>query len=166
MYSTVLISFCLTHRCDSGFIGARCEYLDLGWLVGGQREIVIISIISGLVILLLIIVFICVCAQWVHTQQRFLDNIIFFFSLIPCCAMFTVCFMLWSDIWSWDLGQKGWHKTAEIMPQNLYWFAALFNFYHQFFNIHIFILRFTYIFVTHAYIYICIKLHFSSLRWP
>ncbi|GAA6105198.1 probetacellulin isoform X1 [Tachysurus ichikawai] len=52
-----------TCRCESGYIGARCEYHDLGWLVGEQREIVIISIISGLVILLLIIVFICICAQ-------------------------------------------------------------------------------------------------------
>ncbi|XP_026995898.1 probetacellulin isoform X1 [Tachysurus fulvidraco] len=52
-----------TCRCESGYIGARCEYHDLGWLVGEQREIVIISIISGLVILLLIIVFVCICAH-------------------------------------------------------------------------------------------------------
>ncbi|XP_053505443.1 probetacellulin isoform X1 [Ictalurus furcatus] len=50
-------------KCESGYFGARCEYLYFDWLVGEQREIVIISIISGLVILLLIIVFICICAH-------------------------------------------------------------------------------------------------------
>ncbi|XP_060747281.1 probetacellulin isoform X2 [Tachysurus vachellii] len=59
-----------TCRCESGYIGARCEYHDLGWLVGEQREIVIISIISGLVILLLIIVFICICAQKLYRKKR------------------------------------------------------------------------------------------------
>lgn len=68
----MLISFSLWHRCETGYIGARCEYYDMGWLVGEQREIVIISIVSGLVIFLLIIVFICVCTQWVRTQQTFL----------------------------------------------------------------------------------------------
>ncbi|KAF4077538.1 hypothetical protein AMELA_G00209250 [Ameiurus melas] len=50
-------------KCENGYIGARCEYLYFDWLVGEQREIVIISIISGLVILLLIIVFICISAH-------------------------------------------------------------------------------------------------------
>ncbi|XP_058271999.1 probetacellulin isoform X2 [Hemibagrus wyckioides] len=59
-----------TCKCETGYIGARCEYLDLGWLVGEQREIVIISIISGLVILLLIIVFICICAQRLYRKKR------------------------------------------------------------------------------------------------
>ncbi|KAK3524186.1 hypothetical protein QTP70_021868 [Hemibagrus guttatus] len=59
-----------TCKCESLYIGARCEYLDLGWLVGERREIVIISIISGLVILLLIIVFICICAQAVKPVYK------------------------------------------------------------------------------------------------
>ncbi|KAI4893193.1 hypothetical protein NFI96_018501, partial [Prochilodus magdalenae] len=50
-------------RCESGYIGARCEYLDLGWLVGDRKEIVIAGVVAGLVFLLLVIVFICICAQ-------------------------------------------------------------------------------------------------------
>ncbi|XP_034167322.1 probetacellulin isoform X2 [Pangasianodon hypophthalmus] len=57
-------------RCENRYIGARCEYFDLGGLVGERREIVIISIISGLVILLLIIVFICICAQRLYRKKR------------------------------------------------------------------------------------------------
>ncbi|KAM9451263.1 probetacellulin isoform 2-T3 [Clarias gariepinus] len=59
-----------TCRCETGYIGARCEYYDMGWLVGEQREIVIISIVSGLVIFLLIIVFICVCTQRLYGKKR------------------------------------------------------------------------------------------------
>uniref|UniRef100_A0A3B1IYL0 Betacellulin, epidermal growth factor family member n=1 Tax=Astyanax mexicanus TaxID=7994 RepID=A0A3B1IYL0_ASTMX len=54
-------------RCESGYIGSRCEYLDLGWLVGDQKQIVIAGIIAGLVFLLLIIVFTCIC---VHTRLK------------------------------------------------------------------------------------------------
>ncbi|XP_066501319.1 probetacellulin isoform X1 [Hoplias malabaricus] len=48
-------------RCESGYIGARCEYLDLGWLVGDRKEIVIAGVVAGLVLLLLLIVFTCIC---------------------------------------------------------------------------------------------------------
>ncbi|XP_060791054.1 probetacellulin isoform X2 [Neoarius graeffei] len=59
-----------TCRCERGYIGARCEYLDFDTLVGEQRELVIISIVSGLVILLLTVVFICICTQRLYRKKR------------------------------------------------------------------------------------------------
>ncbi|XP_026855166.1 probetacellulin isoform X2 [Electrophorus electricus] len=50
-------------RCESGYIGSRCEYLDLGWLVGDRKHIVIAGVIVGLVFLLLVIVFTCICVH-------------------------------------------------------------------------------------------------------
>ncbi|XP_017569491.1 probetacellulin isoform X2 [Pygocentrus nattereri] len=50
-------------RCEKGYIGSRCEYLDLDLLVGGQKQIVIAGVIAGLVFLLLVIVFICICTH-------------------------------------------------------------------------------------------------------
>ncbi|XP_056146864.1 probetacellulin isoform X3 [Lampris incognitus] len=54
-------------RCDRGFIGSRCEYVDLGWQIGEQRQIIIVCVITGLVFLILLIVFICICS---HRRYR------------------------------------------------------------------------------------------------
>lgn len=53
------------HRCETGYIGTRCEYLDLDFHVGERRKIVIACVVAGLVFLILLIIFICVCTQWV-----------------------------------------------------------------------------------------------------
>lgn len=50
-------------RCQRGYIGSRCEYLDLDWRIGEKRQIVIVCIIAGLVLLVLLIVFMCFCSQ-------------------------------------------------------------------------------------------------------
>ncbi|KAF3701919.1 Probetacellulin Betacellulin [Channa argus] len=49
--------------CHSGFFGSRCEYVNLDWRIGEKRQIIIACIIAGLVILILVIVFICICSQ-------------------------------------------------------------------------------------------------------
>jgi len=50
-------------RCDSGFTGSRCEYLDLGWQIGEQKQIIIVCVVAGLLLFALVIVFICLCSQ-------------------------------------------------------------------------------------------------------
>ncbi|TNN55521.1 Probetacellulin [Liparis tanakae] len=50
-------------RCQRGYIGSRCEYLDLDWRIGEKRQIVIVCIIAGLVLLILLIVFMCLCSH-------------------------------------------------------------------------------------------------------
>ncbi|XP_076836465.1 probetacellulin [Brachyhypopomus gauderio] len=54
-------------RCDSGYIGSRCEYLHLGWLKIEREHIVIAGVVAGLVFLLLVIVFIFIC---VHSRMK------------------------------------------------------------------------------------------------
>ncbi|XP_041816413.1 probetacellulin isoform X2 [Chelmon rostratus] len=49
-------------RCQQGYIGSRCEYLDLDWRIGEKHQI-IIACIAGLVFLVLLIVFICICSH-------------------------------------------------------------------------------------------------------
>ncbi|XP_030005841.1 probetacellulin [Sphaeramia orbicularis] len=50
-------------RCQRGYIGSRCEYMDLDWLKGDKRQILIICVVTGLVLLILLLVFICICSQ-------------------------------------------------------------------------------------------------------
>lgn len=50
-------------RCQHGYIGSRCEYVDLDWRIGEKRQIIIACIIAGLVFLILLIVFICICSH-------------------------------------------------------------------------------------------------------
>ncbi|CAL8322413.1 unnamed protein product [Lota lota] len=54
-------------RCDVGFTGSRCEFLDLDWQIGEQKQIIIICVVAGLVLLVLLIVFICLCS---HRRYR------------------------------------------------------------------------------------------------
>ncbi|XP_067106572.1 probetacellulin [Osmerus mordax] len=53
-------------RCERGYVGARCEYVDLGLRVAERRQIIIACVIAGLVFLILLIVFICICT---HRRQ-------------------------------------------------------------------------------------------------
>ncbi|XP_070707012.1 probetacellulin isoform X1 [Pempheris klunzingeri] len=50
-------------RCQHGYIGPRCEYVDLDWRIGEKRQIIIACIIAGLVFLILVIIFICICSH-------------------------------------------------------------------------------------------------------
>ncbi|KAM9820117.1 probetacellulin [Neosynchiropus ocellatus] len=51
-------------RCHDGYMGHRCEYLNLGWLTE-ERQIIIYCSIAGLVVLILFIVFI-----WIYAHHR------------------------------------------------------------------------------------------------
>ncbi|XP_034565681.1 probetacellulin [Notolabrus celidotus] len=46
-------------RCMHGYIGSRCEYVDLDWRIGEKRHIIVVGVIAGLILLILLIVFIC-----------------------------------------------------------------------------------------------------------
>lgn len=54
-------------RCQPGYTGSRCEYLDLDWLIGEKQHIIIACVIAGLVFLIVLIVFICICS---HRRYR------------------------------------------------------------------------------------------------
>ncbi|XP_035039971.2 probetacellulin isoform X1 [Hippoglossus stenolepis] len=54
-------------RCHQGYIGSRCGYLDLDWRKGEKQQIIIACVIGGLVLLILLIVFICICS---HRSSR------------------------------------------------------------------------------------------------
>lgn len=46
-------------RCEPGFVGSRCERLDFDWLKDERRQIIIICVCVGLVLLILFVIFIC-----------------------------------------------------------------------------------------------------------
>ncbi|XP_057675397.1 probetacellulin [Corythoichthys intestinalis] len=50
-------------RCEHGYIGSRCEYLDLDWQRGDGRQMIIILVIAVLVVLILLIVLTFVCSH-------------------------------------------------------------------------------------------------------
>lgn len=52
-------------RCEKGYTGARCERVDLFYLRGDQGQIVIISLIAAIVTLIILVVGICLCSQYV-----------------------------------------------------------------------------------------------------
>lgn len=49
-------------RCQFGYHGSRCEYVDMD-RVTGKRQIIIYCSIAGLVAIILLIVFICICSH-------------------------------------------------------------------------------------------------------
>ncbi|XP_028274481.1 probetacellulin [Parambassis ranga] len=50
-------------RCQHGYVGSRCEYVDLDWQKGEKRKVIIVCTIAGLVLLITLIVFICFCSH-------------------------------------------------------------------------------------------------------
>uniref|UniRef100_A0A8C8MMD8 EGF-like domain-containing protein n=1 Tax=Oncorhynchus tshawytscha TaxID=74940 RepID=A0A8C8MMD8_ONCTS len=50
-------------RCERGYIGSRCEYVDLASRLGDKRQIIVACVIAVLVFLILLITFICICAH-------------------------------------------------------------------------------------------------------
>ncbi|XP_005917384.1 probetacellulin isoform X2 [Haplochromis burtoni] len=50
-------------RCQIGYIGSRCEYLNLEVQIQGKQRIIITCAIAGLVLLILLVVFICICSR-------------------------------------------------------------------------------------------------------
>lgn len=56
-------------RCERGYTGARCERVDIFYLRGDRGQIVVISLIAGIVILVVFIICTCLCAQYVGTGR-------------------------------------------------------------------------------------------------
>lgn len=56
-------NFLCPFRCQHGYTGSRCEYLDLDWLRGEKRDIIIFCVIAALILLILLIIFICTYSQ-------------------------------------------------------------------------------------------------------
>ncbi|CAL8278732.1 unnamed protein product [Merluccius merluccius] len=54
-------------RCDPGYTGSRCEYLDLDWQIGEQKQIIIVCVVAGLILFALLIICICLCS---HRRYR------------------------------------------------------------------------------------------------
>lgn len=48
-------------RCPNGYTGSRCEYIQFDWRIGDRRQIIIACVIAGLVLLIILLVFICIC---------------------------------------------------------------------------------------------------------
>lgn len=55
--------YVLCHRCRIGYIGSRCEYLNLEVQIQAKQGIIITCAIAGLVLLILLVVFICICSR-------------------------------------------------------------------------------------------------------
>uniref|UniRef100_A0A8B9CUJ3 Probetacellulin n=1 Tax=Anser brachyrhynchus TaxID=132585 RepID=A0A8B9CUJ3_9AVES len=56
--------------CERGYTGARCERVDIFYLRGDRGQIVVISLIAGIVILVVFIVCTCLCAHHCRKQRR------------------------------------------------------------------------------------------------
>lgn len=50
-------------RCEHGYVGSRCEYVQLDWQRGEKRHIIIVSVIAGLVLLIIVLIFICMYSR-------------------------------------------------------------------------------------------------------
>ncbi|XP_074546822.1 probetacellulin [Halichoeres trimaculatus] len=50
-------------KCLQGYVGSRCEYVDLDWQIAERRYIIVGGVTGGLVLLVLLIVFICFSSQ-------------------------------------------------------------------------------------------------------
>lgn len=60
-----LLSHVLWGRCERGYTGARCEQVDIFYLRGDRGQIVVISLIAAIVTLIVFVVCVCLCAQYV-----------------------------------------------------------------------------------------------------
>uniref|UniRef100_A0A8C3C4V4 Probetacellulin n=1 Tax=Cairina moschata TaxID=8855 RepID=A0A8C3C4V4_CAIMO len=56
--------------CEQGYMGARCELVDIFPLRGDQGQIVVISLIAGIVVLIVFIVCTCFCVHHCRKQRR------------------------------------------------------------------------------------------------
>ncbi|XP_069091583.1 probetacellulin isoform X2 [Pleurodeles waltl] len=54
--------------CQHGYIGSRCELLDLYYLRGDRGQLVVIGLIAGLVAIVILIICTCACSH--HCRRR------------------------------------------------------------------------------------------------
>ncbi|KAF7199300.1 transcript variant X1 [Nothobranchius furzeri] len=63
-------------RCQSQYMGARCEYVSLDWQIGERQRIIIGSVVAGLIVLMALIVSVCIYSHrrrglcWGRRRQR------------------------------------------------------------------------------------------------
>uniref|UniRef100_A0A3Q2YG53 Probetacellulin-like n=1 Tax=Hippocampus comes TaxID=109280 RepID=A0A3Q2YG53_HIPCM len=50
-------------RCQRGYVGSRCEYVDLDWRRGERKQMIIVCVIVALIVLILLLVFVFVCSH-------------------------------------------------------------------------------------------------------
>ncbi|XP_078424527.1 probetacellulin [Cetorhinus maximus] len=53
--------------CKYGYIGSRCELVDMFYLTGKQDQVIIIGLVLTMVVLVIVIIIICIC---VHRFRR------------------------------------------------------------------------------------------------
>ncbi|EOA97327.1 hypothetical protein Anapl_03844 [Anas platyrhynchos] len=58
------------HRCEPGYMGARCELVDIFPLRGDRGQIVVISLIAGIIVLIIFVVCTCFCVHHCRKQRR------------------------------------------------------------------------------------------------
>lgn len=98
-------------RCERGYIGSRCEYVDLASRLGDKRQIIVVCVIAALVFLILLITFICICAQWVkytflkHQTARLLYVVTFH----VCVCLYLFVFVC---LWEWEVAIQTQRLTA------------------------------------------------------
>ncbi|XP_041051562.1 probetacellulin-like isoform X2 [Carcharodon carcharias] len=51
--------------CKFGYIGSRCELVDMFYLTGKQDQVIIIGLVLTMVVLIIVIIIICICVQLV-----------------------------------------------------------------------------------------------------
>ncbi|XP_072261650.1 probetacellulin [Pyxicephalus adspersus] len=57
-------------RCEKGYTGKRCEYLDLFYLKEDRGQLVVISLIIAMVALIIAIITICICSHRCRKAHR------------------------------------------------------------------------------------------------
>ncbi|XP_072112615.1 probetacellulin-like isoform X1 [Mobula birostris] len=53
--------------CYSGYIGSRCEMVDMLYLMGERDQFIIMGLVLAMVVLIILIIIICIC---VHCYRR------------------------------------------------------------------------------------------------
>uniref|UniRef100_A0A8B9VGY6 Probetacellulin n=1 Tax=Anas zonorhyncha TaxID=75864 RepID=A0A8B9VGY6_9AVES len=56
--------------CEPGYMGARCELVDIFPLRGDRGQIVVISLIAGIIVLIIFVVCTCFCVQYQRRKRK------------------------------------------------------------------------------------------------
>ncbi|XP_043926260.1 probetacellulin-like isoform X2 [Protopterus annectens] len=56
--------------CEMGYVGSRCELIDILYLTSERRHIVAISLVAAFVGLVILIIFICLCVHHWRKKHR------------------------------------------------------------------------------------------------
>ncbi|XP_012600214.1 probetacellulin isoform X2 [Microcebus murinus] len=56
--------------CDDGYTGARCERVDLFYLRGDRRQILVICLIAVMVIFIILVIGVCTCCHPLRKRRK------------------------------------------------------------------------------------------------